>query len=312
MLSVGADTVAVGFYLGVLLMATTVVVLTIIFMTKPKSEKIFAEPLTQRGSEKEIETEATGQTPIPSDMGQPLSSDQNHITLEQIDAVPSATNSENRILGLIRRAKSGFKIKISFPNKRVKNEAKVSPQPNEKTTEKDTLSSPETSHVTTDNHGSLAGQPAGIKELPVTEEPPKILSEISIPKADVNNVPSTTSQETNNSGPVGKEPEMKKENKPEVNKENKNVTEPPKSDIKQSPSEPEPGKSASAGASNTPAKTQPQEHKTANNELSELFTNEIAETNETGKLAEKMEQIDVNNLLREGLDLINMIKKPKS
>ena len=56
---------------------------------------------------------------------------------------------------------------------------------------------------------------------------------------------------------------------------------------------------------------EPHEQKATAGDLSDLFAKNIVEENEAGRLAEEMEDVNVDDLLKEGLKLMKKLGKPK-
>ena len=67
-----------------------------------------------------------------------------------------------------------------------------------------------------------------------------------------------------------------------------------------------------ASAANVTVNKKATEEKTSLNELSKMFSKEIVEDSEATKLAKNMKDVEINSLVKDGQDLINLLKRGRS
>lgn len=91
----------------------------------------------------------------------------------------------------------------------------------------------------------------------------------------------------------------------------KQVKQPIKTVAEKTPATMEVVKPASTAAK-APAGKKAPEQKTTLDELSKMFTKEVVEDSEVDKLAKEMKDVEANNLVKDGLDLIYLLKRNRS
>jgi hypothetical protein len=303
-----AGTIAVVFYIAILSMAASVATLTVIYTTKPRSsrtasgpnsgggtyeEKTPVEPAQRQAESSEtVESQASKLEPPPGK--EPVKAEST--TQAQLPA-EQKTEPVKPIRRRIPRANMRIKLRRGAkdkatrvePNEAITDERAPSPD----ALKEDNVSSPES--------GPSEKQPT-LSKLPISEMPRNLPLDIPSPESKANNAASPATEETHRTELEKKEPESHMDAKP--------ATELVKSSSEQTLALPEAVKPAPQEPSKTGTE-EPREQKTPVDGLSELFSKNTVEEDQASKLAEGMNNVDVKNLLEEGLSLISRLKKTK-
>jgi hypothetical protein len=162
-----------------------------------------------------------------------------------------------------------------------------------------------------DNVSSLESGPSekqpSLSKMPASEMPRNLPLDIPSPESKASNAASPVTEETHKTEPEKKEPESHMDAKPI---DAKPTTELAKTSSEQTVALPEAVKPAPQEPSKTGTE-EPRVRKTPANDLSDLFSKNTEEEDQASKLAEGMNDVDVKNLLEEGLSLVSKLKKTK-
>jgi hypothetical protein len=304
-----AGTIAVVFYIAILLMAATVAVLTVIYTMKPRSSRTASGPNSGGGAHEEktpVETtqrQAESNETVGSQAGKieaPLNREPvkaESTTQAQLPAEPKAKTIKpirRRIprVNMKIKLRKGAKDKVTQvePNEAITDERVPSPA----ALKGDNVSPPES---------SPSAKPPTLSESPVSEVPHNLPLDIPNPEPKANNAVSAANDETHKTELEKKEPESHMDAK-------QPTTELAKSSSEQTLALLEAVKPAPQEPSKTGTE-EPRERKAPAGDLSELFSKDTVEEDQASKLAEEMNDVDVKNLLEEGLSLVSRLKKTK-
>jgi len=351
MATMDADILAIGFYAGILFMAATVVVLTVIYITRPGSgigiydlqlwrkwdRSIKSPQMGQQSQDIPTYDMSPGQHPAVSERveaGLPVP-DQHPAVSERVDADSPAPGQHPAVSGrveaglpvpdqhpavserveaglpvpdqiiadsnTVERSESNTSMKIKFPMKQVKAEEKSQVLPDSKVMEKDVTALGVNQAATGNN--SPPAPPSAAAGLPVVDgtrhpSPGVPAPGVLAPGPGSNGLPPEKHREADIAGQV------KTEAPPAVAAKAANPAGPAAeaSQVKPEASRaepPHPGETASK---------EPRGQKASADDLSGLFASESVDDSETSKLADALDDVDINNLLLDGLDLVKKLK----
>ncbi len=313
--------IAIYLYIGILLMAGTVLVLTIIYFVRA--------PVTRTGAIN---------TTIEKEPGQQVTQEQPEVkTFEakqpkakKVYKMPFAkTKSEKTVKPVNETGKPGKKEKKLF-------KIRLGKVRSEKTNENVTQNTNATNKQVQSLAPKADGQQTIIanqvkKENPVsaasnikptaaaTPVPPKSETTKTIPSVVQNTPPAVNAVKTTataeNKNPVSAEnvktanEPVKKETNPKM--DNKTTTPPVNPAAVKTPATPPAAKPAAAAAS-TPIVKKPTEQKSSLDDMSKMFSKDAVDDTEATKLAKDMKDVEIDSLLKESQDLISILKRNRS
>lgn len=268
------NTIAIVLYISILLMATTVLVLTIIYFFRPNS----ARTKTSDGKQNMNAAAAPVQVQLPETVTSSVESE------VPVDKSTSTLNPSNEIQPAVEEKIPELELSI-----KASEELKIN----------ETLKS---SNLISENQGQKISNEISNAETQPANNLPGPIGEVAAAGLDEKN-PGLIENELTNIIESGRK-------ESELTMDTKHMKQSIKAETEKTPVTSDAVKSVSPDKVLLGKKAP--ENKTSLDELSKMFSKEVTEDTEVDKLAKEMKEVEVNNLVKDGLDLIYLLKQRRS
>jgi len=262
------NTIAIVLYISILLMATTVLVLTIIYFFRPNS----ARTKTSDGKQNMNAAAAPVQVQLPETVTSSVESE------VPVDKSTSTLNPSNEIQPAVEEKIPELELSI-----KASEELKIN----------ETL---KYSNLISENQDQKISNEISNAETQPANNLPGPIGEVAAARLDEKN-PGLIENELTNIIESGRK-------ESELTMDTKHMKQSIKAETEKTPVTSDAGKVLLG-------KKAP-ENKTSLDELSKMFSKEVTEDTEVDKLAKEMKEVEVNNLVKDGLDLIYLLKQRRS
>ncbi len=306
--------IAICLYICILLMAGAVLVLTIMYFVKPGSTKPSSAPECEPGKDTAISKTEVKKINLDETDNSSIKIEEPKRKDEEIIPIVEATKTENKdkdILPAIENQKPVNKevTEVIAP-------AEVRPAENGKNFTIVVAVKPE-KELDTNAVPQPVGSKNGKKDTSLPEEIPMIKpvaapnvkkskSEVVKPQPENDN---QTPIENKENEKAVKAETVKKE--PESKMDTKNGKSPANATLEKPKTTTETAK-PTASAQNSIVGKKGSDQKTSLDDLSKMFSKEVTDDTEATKLAKEMKDVEINRLIKDGQDIINLLKGNRS
>ena len=325
--------IAICLYIGIFLMAGTVLVLTVIYFIRPPSTRTGHAVKSDITQTKEIPLEKVrvkklgsvktfmSGLKIKKFKGKGSVVDSKQIDDKNKAAAPNIgskqpQNVEKVVLPAIKLTKPENKVVTAE-----KQTGEVRPENNDEAPkaadvkteqEPNTNTAPPSVGVKNEKHDQVLPKPVPKVEIvkPAQNQPPKPASDIVKPEPDNEKHGSNEKDKPAAVEAIKKEPELKKK-EPEPKMDIKNVKSQTNITSEKSKIEPEKNKPDTPTITVVNGK-KGTEQKSSLDDFSNMFSKEIADDSEATKLAKDLKDVEITSLVKDGQDLINLLKRNRS
>jgi len=310
----GENMIAICLYICILLMAGTVLVLTIMYFVKPGSVKTSTPAECERATDtmppKTEEGKANSdETYIPT-----MKTEEPKQKVEEVIPAIEPDKAENKGKDTIQAIEN--KEPENQEATPVKSVGEVRPAASGKNSTIVVAVKPE-KDLNTNVPSQSVDSKKEKKDTPIPEEittaKPIVLQSVKKPNPEV--VKPTSENDTNTtagkkeSEQIVKAEAIKKE--PESKMDNKNVKQPAVATMEKPKTTTEAAKPA-VSPTNSVLGKKAQDQKTSLGDLSKMFSKEVVDDNEATKLAKDMKDVEIRGLIKDGQDIINLLKRNRS